>query len=235
MSWEKGDAQLSTDQLEVYLKGVLKSKKLPTKDEWKLKARQDLRYDTAKAVCKFALFVAAHDTEPDDSSAGLMKIAIKGTDPHLTPLHWRDPDFSSIEHVAPQTRDSGGTWSKEIYVSTDQQRIGNLILLPVSINSVAGNKRWLEKWLYYEHLAQTDPIKRQELTILAGRHGVNLATKTIKKLYEAEHQRHIRSIVNLGIGGNWDKQLIERRTDRICDILWARISPWLKPETTDAL
>jgi hypothetical protein len=34
-------------------------------------------------------------------------------------------------------------------------------------------------------------------------------------------------IVQLGATGQWDKSCVEKRTERICDILWERIYEWL--------
>lgn len=227
MSWEKGDASVTLHNLKHYLLNALGNKNIGSKDKWIERARLELRYDTAKLICKFVLFVAAHNTVPDPDSPGLMKIGAPKSAPHLTAQHWQNKDFGTIEHVAPQTRDSGGSWDGSIYLSGNQQRIGNLILLPADINEVAGNKSWLVKWLYYQHLAQTDITRLQDLTSLADKHSIQLDPKKLKKLRGAGHHNHIKSIVNLGERGGWDSHFIEKRTERICEILWARIYPWL--------
>ena len=228
MSWQKDDANVTVENLRGQLVGALAKKGLGTKREWEIRARQNLTYEDAKTVCKFALFVAAHDTIPDDAQPGLMKIGVSGVDPHLMPEFWRSSDFKSLEHVAPQKRDAGGTWEEAIYVDGAQDRIGNLLLLPTDINSTVGNKRWIEKWLYYQHLALKDPAQQEALGVQAKEYGISLSQKTVKLLQDSGHHSHIRSAVTIGIDGQWDNTLIKTRTERICDILWTRMQSWLQ-------
>ncbi|WP_409571752.1 hypothetical protein [Kouleothrix sp.] len=61
----------------------------------------------------------------------------------------------------------------EIYRSGDEQRVGNLTLLPVEINAKAGNKQWVQKWIYYRHLAETDPSLLGSLEREARKRGFN--------------------------------------------------------------
>lgn len=227
MSWEKGDRHLTIAELKQQLRAALAKKNIDTKEQWKTRARLELRYDTAKLICKFALLVSAHDTIVDATIPGLVQVGVPKSCPHLTAQHWQSKDLNSIEHVAPQTRDAGGTWDNEIYLSGNQQRIGNLILLPIDINESVGNKPWIAKWIYYQHLGQQDPAKLQLLTDLAGKYAVPLNGKTQKKLQDAGYHDHIKSIVRLGSSATWDRTFIEQRTERICDILWDRIYQWL--------
>ena len=226
--WEKGDANLTSVYLKDHLRKILVNKNIGTQQEWFIKARQDLRYDIVKTVCKFALFVAAHDTKVDSSNPGLMKIALPKTAPHLTPELWKSPDFKSIEHVAPQKHDLNSTWDQNIYSNGDYQRIGNLILLPVDINAIIGAKPWIEKLIYYQFLSLTDVESQKKLKEEATRYGITLSEKKVlEPLQKAGHQNHITSVVNIGVSGNWDQKLIEQRTERICEILWQRMISWL--------
>lgn len=228
MSWEKGDANLTVANLKAYLLQSLTNKNVGTKQYWISKARQDLRYELVSTVCKFALFVAAHDTIPSVQEPGLMKIAASKTDIHLLPGLWESADFKSIEHVAPQKPNPNSKWSSDIYLNGDEQRIGNLILLPTEINSTVGNKPWTEKWIYYQFLAEQDLAKQQSLRNLASSLGLTLSDKKIDLLTKAGHQSHIKAIVALGQNGCWDRPIIEKRTERICDILWERMIAWLQ-------
>lgn len=228
MSWERGDSELTVEALKTYFMEVLEEKGIGTKDDWKNKARQYLRYDNAKVVCKFALFVISHNTISDQSNPGLMKIGTPGSYPYLDSSKWVADDFKSIEHVAPQNPPSGGDWDEALYGSNDDyEQIGNLLLLPTEINSSAGNRRWLEKWIYYRHLAETDPDNLAALRQEAEDNGVNLNDYTINLLKSTSHKHHTKPIVKLGATGEWDKSLVEKRTERICDILWERMHAWL--------
>jgi hypothetical protein len=230
MSWKQGDSQLTVQELKSSLMRVLKDKEIGTKEEWKKRATQYLRYDEAKAVCRFALFITSHDTIPDQANPGLMKIGTLGSSPsYLEPTKWVAEDFKSIEHVAPQKPKlpSGADWDTALYENDDYEQIGNLLLLPTEINSSASNKAWIEKWIYYRHLAETDPEDLASLKKEAEDNGVDLKDETINLLKKTQHKHHIIPIVQLGATGQWDKSCVEKRTERICDILWERIYEWL--------
>ncbi|MFN8503504.1 hypothetical protein [Kouleothrix sp.] len=97
MSWERGDVDVNSAYLKGYLLQELHKKNIDTKQNWMIRAKQELRYDLSQRVCKFALFVAAHDTVPDSITPGLMKAGLMNTYPYLDPIKWRSGDFKSIE------------------------------------------------------------------------------------------------------------------------------------------
>lgn len=227
ISWKKGNSELNIEVLKKVFIEELKKKGIGTKDDWKKKAIHYLKYNNAKQVCRFALFVAAHDTIQDSTEPGLMKIARAGSYPYLEPSKWLADDFKSIEHVAPQKPEANTDWDAALYENNDSEQIGNLLLLPTEINSSVSNKGWVEKWIYYQHLAETDLDKSSALSQQAEKHGVKLNTNTIKLLQNTSYKHHIESIVQLGIAGKWDKAFVEKRTERICDILWERMNEWL--------
>ena len=114
-----------------------------------------------------------------------------------------------------------------LYENDDYEQIGNLTLLPTEINSSAGNKGWMAKWIYYQYLAETDPQRLEDLKEKAEYHGINLTKTTINLLKKTSTKHHITPIVQLGANGEWDKAFVEKRTERICDILWQRMDEWL--------
>lgn len=227
MSWEQSGKLLSAKLLNTHLQSALTDRSINTKSEWLSKASHYLRYDNGRTVCKFALFVTAHDTIADSAEPGLMKIGTSGSYPYLQPDKWRSDDLKSIEHVAPQDPKIGASWDANLYTDYSYQRIGNLVLLPTSINSSASNKGWLEKWIYYRHLAEKDPANIIMLQNEAVANGVDLQPETTTLLSNTPYQEHMTPIVQLGATGLWDRTLVDKRTQRICDILWDRIYPWL--------
>jgi hypothetical protein len=80
---------------------------------------------------------------------------------------------------------------------------------------------------YYQHLAETDPARLLALSADAQQRGYTLAPRTLAILRGAGHKHHMLPIVRLGATDLWDRALIVKRTERICDILWDRIYPWL--------
>ncbi|HBQ98457.1 MAG: DUF262 domain-containing protein [Roseofilum sp. Belize BBD 4] len=228
ISWQKGDSQLSLDVLKNHCQEALAEKQIGTQVSWKQKAMSYLRYDNnIQKVCKFALMITAHNTIPDPDETGLMKIGRSESSPDYQDSERWKKDCKTIEHIAPQNPDLG-SWDQDLYSNDgDYQKIGNLTLLPTNINSSASNKSWIEKWIYYSHLAETNLDELSKLKNIAQEKGVELNSETIKSLKEARYAHHIKPIVQVGQTGKWDKELVQKRTERICDILWKRMNQWL--------
>lgn len=228
ISWKKGDAELNRQFLTNYFKNVLTSKNIGTKSNWLNKAKDYLRYDESATICKFVLFVIFENTIPDPIVPGLMKLGTIGsTPPYLTTQGWISDELKSIEHVAPQKPEYRSSWDPLLYENDNYQLIGNLTLLPTPINSSLSNKGWIEKFIYYQHLAETDPAKLTELQSEAKTYGVVLNSQTIDLLKNTPTKKHLEPIVQLGATGVWDKSLVTQRSERICDILWERLYQWL--------
>jgi len=227
MSWDK-DPMLTFESLKINLLEVLKKNEIDSKDSWISKASQNLKYSTNKAVCKFFLFVTAEDTIPDPLEIGLMKLGQKGSTPsYLEPSKWISEDLETIEHIAPQEIKAGSEWDSKLYENDNYNKIGNLTLLPSKVNTSASNKGWVEKYIYYCHLAEQDPDKFVELRQLAVDRGVNLNPSTISLLEKSSYNHHILPIIQLGIDGSWNKDIVEERTKRMCSIVWDRLYAWL--------
>lgn len=218
---------LEIDHLKSYLQTILVREGIENKENWLPKALRNLKYNQAKSVCKLALFIAAHETIVDDEHDGLMKIAKQGTYSYLNLNSWNSDDLKTIEHVAPVNQKN--TWDENLYQEEDEvyQSIGNLTLLPTRVNSSAGNKGWKEKFLYYKHLCEPDLQKQQELATKAANEGIELNSKSIELLQSAKYGEHIAPIVQLGENGNWDAIFVQKRAERVCEILWRRIETLL--------
>lgn len=223
MSATNGQAVLSVSNLRRYLSGALNE--LSDSVQWLARSTQNLRYDYAKPMCKFALFLSAHDTIPDPLSAGLMKPGTAGTRPMIDAQIWNSPDFKTIEHVAPAKGQD--TWGDALYENDTYQQIGNLTLLPGDVNSSVGKSSWKVKSVYYRHLAEKDPQKIANLASEAQSFGVTLQPHTLDLLENSTYSHHMESIVSVPTNGQWDRQLVEGRTKRICELSWNRVAPWL--------
>jgi hypothetical protein len=228
ISWEKEeDAQLTTQFLSSYFKGVLTNKGIETKHDWLNKAKDFLRYDEAGIVCRFALFVTSEDTVPDPSNPGLITSGTSGsTPPYLTPERWVSEELKSVEHVAPQKPEHRLSWDPLLYEENDYQRIGNLTILPTPINSSLSNRGWVEKFIYYQHLAEVNQTRLTKLASEALVCGVNLHPQTILLLSSTKSKHHIVPIVQLGTAGEWNKSFVDRRSECICGLLWERLHQW---------
>jgi hypothetical protein len=230
MSWQRDNSEVTVENLKTHFKNALEDKGIGTRETWMRKAINYLRYDNVQKVCRFVLFITSQDSILDDTEAGLIKRGKANvSSSYLEPLQWISDDLKTTEHIAPQNPNlqAGSTWDTALYDNNDYEQIGNLTLLPTQINSSAGNRNWIEKWIYYRHLAEEDPDKLAELQQKAQENGVILNDSTIKLLTQAAYSHHIRAIVAIGPTGKWDKEFVEKRTRRLCEILWERMNEWL--------
>lgn len=225
----KQHKSFTIDDLSSYIKRILERKRIGTKAEWKTKAKNFLKYDsTGKEVIRLALLAVAHDTIPDDLNKGLVKIGRDGCSKYLSVEKWISTDLKTIEHIAPQTN-KNTMWDENLYDTTIEpyQSLGNLTLLPQDLNSSAGNKGWKEKLLYYQSVAETDPDKIAGLEQRADELGVTFNNETILLLKDCNFNQHLSSISSLSAEDYWNKELVDKRTDVMLDIIWDRVSKWI--------
>lgn len=229
MCWRKCGDKLSVSQLKEYLRNALQDprRNIGSKETWKTRAIQYLRYDNARQVCRFVLFVTAHDAIPDPHHPGLMIPSATGYCTYFIPERWKAQDLKNIEHIAPQTASYSSNSDLALYEEGNYHLIGNLTLLPAPINISAGNQGWIAKWIYYRHLAEDNPTNLEALAKEAQTYGVELSPSTVKLLKEAKYAHHIKPIVAVGATGTWNYDLVLKRTERMCEILWDRLYGWL--------
>jgi hypothetical protein len=220
---------VSLDNIKEHFKFILQNKDIDTFDSWKIKAKIRLKYEeTGKEIIRLALLATAHDTIADTANRGLMQIGRVGTAQYLSLNNWLSNDLKTIEHIAPQ-KNNNNDWDENLYETQTKlfQSIGNLTLLPQDLNSSAGNRCWKEKLLYYKTIAETDPQKLTDIETTANQSDIILEQNTIDLLKNCQYNNHIQSITMLNETDNWDKELVEKRTDRILKIVWEKISKWI--------
>ena len=208
---------------------VLKKRNIANVESWKQQAKQYLKYDsTGKDVIKLALMIASHDTIIDENNRGLIKIGREGCSPYLNISKWLSTGLKTIEHIAPQTN-RHGMWDEDLYDTNVKtfQSLGNLTLLPQDINSSVGNKGWKEKLLYYQTVAEKDPEKIKLIKENASNMGIELKDTTVNVLQESEFNSHLSSISSMTPDDVWNKELVDKRTDVILNIIWERVSKWV--------
>jgi hypothetical protein len=201
---------------------------LANRSAWLDKASLLIRYDMSKPLCKFALFVSSHDTVFDRENPGLMQVGVQNTTiPYFDPDRWLSPELATIEHIAPEKGEYSTSWDPELYQEESFHELGNLTLLPQKINSSASNKGWPEKYLYYKYMTEQYPHKRPEIEERARNSGIILVESTLKILRECKYSSHILPITELKYHGTWSKDIVEKRSRRMCEILYDRMIQWL--------
>lgn len=225
----KKNKNFTVETVKVYLRDVLKQRGIDTLESWKTKALNYLKYDTTgKDVIRLALLIAAHDTIPDDNNKGLIKIGRSGCSKYMSVSKWLSSDLKTIEHIAPQTNKEKA-WDESLYDTHIEpfQSLGNLTLLPQDLNSSAGNKGWKEKLLYYQSVAEKDPAKINDIENRASVLGITLNSSTIELLKDSHFNEHLSSISLMTAEDAWNRDLVDRRSSRMLDIIWERISKWI--------
>jgi len=212
--------------VEDYFRERLAGKETETiKKDWMIISIRNLTYEKS-SICRFVLLATSEDTIPDQDQPGLMKSgALRSTPTYLTVENWCSKEMN-IEHIAPKQRTP--EWDAEIYEDGHHSRIGNLTLLSGSANSSMGNKGWRDKQLYYKLLSENDPLAAGSRVKEAKRKNPNLDEGILQLLQSSPTSHHIQSIITLGEDGNWNKNIIEDRSERICSILWDRLYSWLE-------
>lgn len=226
---KNNDDLCSIDSVRQHVKNILVKKSIDTRDKWKELAKTRLKYEeTGNDIIRLALLICAHDTIPDDTCKGLMKIGRAQTSMYLSMEKWLSADLKTIEHVAPQTN-KNSSWDENMY---DQQtkpfnQLGNLTLLPQNLNSSAGNKGWKEKLMYYQCVAETDPDKLNGIKDNANALGISLNDTTVELLKRSAFNKHLSPISSMPVTDLWNTKLVEDRTNRMLDIIWEKVSQWI--------
>lgn len=221
--------EFSIENLRSYIISILSKKEIDNKEGWKSLARTYLKYDsTGNDVLRLAILASAHDTIPDDDNIGLLKHGRTGCSPYLTLEKWMCPGLKTIEHIAPQTN-KNHLWDTSMYEPSSKiyQSLGNLTLLPQELNSSAGNKGWREKLLYYRTVAENDPEKIQSLEDKSMELGIQLNQNTVELLKSSQFSKHLDSISCIPYEYEWNRKIVEDRTDVMLDIIWERIAKWI--------
>lgn len=221
-------SQVTLEAIKKHLQNELFKKSISNKEDWISKAKSYLKYNTTSSeIIRLSILITAHDTTSNPEEKGLIITGREGSQNYLNIEKWNSQHLKTIEHIAPQK--NNGTWDDKLYEEHIEpyQTLGNLTLLPKDLNSSAGNKSWKEKLLYYQCVAEENIDKLNDIETTANNIGITLCQDTIKMLKESKFNKHISSISTLTTDDNWNRDLVDKRTDIMLDIIWERISKWI--------
>ncbi|MBZ0259259.1 MAG: DUF262 domain-containing HNH endonuclease family protein [Hyphomicrobiales bacterium] len=228
-NWIKNPNPLKSSDLKSYFSDVLEDGKVRKKDLWISASERFLIYSELKTICRFVLFVAAHNRAPDPATPGLTVAGTQAVCPLLVLSRWNAKDHKSLEHVAPQNPPQGHNWDATIYTENLVHQIGNLLLLPVDINKFVDNKEWAVKYLHYGHVGARTKQEIEKLSATAKASGVTLSKKAITVLEQTKYSCAVEPVLQLGATGNWDAALIKNRTKQMKEVTWDVLDQWLTP------
>ena len=227
-SWTAHPKRISSKHLKEYFLEVLVDREIAEKESWITASKRYLLYTEVKTICRFVLFLAGHDRVPDDTNPGLTGPGKPGVCPLLNLDRWTANDHKSLEHVAPQHPPNSHTWDDMIYIENKVHEIGNLLLSPIDLNKSVDNKNWPVKFLHYSHVGVRSVEEIEKLRVDAEKQGIVLSKKAIKILSDTRYNCAVEPVLELGLDGSWNADLINRRTQQIKEIAWEKLSSWLQ-------
>jgi len=215
----------NAELLKAALRHVLRKEgKIETKADWVKAASRLPAYQNQRDVTRLVLLAAAHDSAVDKSEPGLTVAGKQDLLPMLNFKRWIDEASQTVEHVAPTTQADG--WDEELYEDGETiHRLGNLTLLPQRENSSLSNGSWERKRLSYKILSaetadELDPLLKQ-----ATAQGIEIGGSTTDLLANSKHLPMVKAVAS--VGGAWTLDLVDKRSNRIAELAWDRIAPWL--------
>ena len=193
--------------------------------DWKTRLSNTPSYKNAQ-LAQLILLAASDNAVVDPSTPGLIIKGRQGLMPMFTFDKFISDDVRTVEHIAPQNPSNADNWDKEIYKLPDTvDTIGNLTLLPSIENSYLGNSGWAKKKLIYKILSAETPHQLDALIQEAHVQGISISESSEKLLERSKYLPLVRSLGE--VEGDWTANLIAKRTERIGELAWKRISPWL--------
>ena len=192
------------------------------KKAWVNKAAQKPLYDLSKPLCRFLLLLTGTDTEVDESKHHLLKPTRPNTTETLTTLaKLRSNEFSTLEHVAPQSPNQDMSWDRNIYAQDGMKScIGNLILMPQAENSGVGNVGWDRKRVYYKAFSESDPGKLSEHIQEASQKGFKFKESTKDMISRGSCLPTLKSI---SMVDEWNSETISERSKNLMEISWTKL------------
>lgn len=196
-------------------------------DSWVRRTRENPLAQQSRPITRFLLLAAAEQSQPDKVQPGLWSRSdVTPTDErsYLTYRCWTDEKYSTVEHVAPDSKPMQG-WDEAIYRRPyTRHTLGNLILLPQEENSAVGNASWAKKKMFYLALMEKEKSQKDAYVNAAKAEGIPFSRKVEKVLKSGERLHLLDPLYEVE---GWDSELVEARTDNICRLAWRTVSPWL--------
>ena len=228
-----GLTQMNTITTLVEFKSVLRhylarsAVRVIDKASWVSRVNENPLAQQSKPLTRFLLLSAAEQSRPDEDKPGLWsrKDVIRTDErSYLTYSNWIADKYSTIEHIAPESRPPSG-WDESIYLRPyTRQILGNLTLLPKEENSSVGNAGWQKKKNFYLALMESDKSMQEKYIETARAEGFPFS-KRFEELLDSGERLHL--LDPLYHVKSWDEGIIQARTKNTASLAWHTIAPWL--------
>lgn len=218
-------ADISASKLLLDLKYRLKIEGLDDVEKWTRQTFQREIYKENSEYVRFLLAAAMHNSVPDSVNPGLLMVGRSGVNETLKhdAVWWREK--YDIEHIAP--RSGGGGWAEDIYRSSSiVDSIGNLTLLPPSVNRAIKNSAWGHKRAIFSVLCAETINSAEILKSEAVKSGDLSEFPSLQNIVDnSKHQGMLRSLL---IYESWKVEDIHKRAENLCRLgfnqLWEFLS-----------
>lgn len=204
---------------------------------WVDQAKENPWY-SRKAVCRFALFVSAHDAAPDltPGNEGLFINGMANSADLLNCRVWHMSSYEVIEHVATRDQPSSIKFASHFdpalypgnYSVVD--KLGNLTLLSGPVNSSIYSE-WPDKVFYYWNLTTPGATATGPTgTALAASLGIGSVPPALSTLVAASsYLSHLAPLAHRGqCGLHWNTAFIAKRSENLCQRVFDKLDAWLR-------
>ena len=217
------------NKFQSYLNRKATSDSFNKKDFSRLVSRTSYSSIQNNAWLKFFLLVSMHDSTIDLEEAGLEKPGVPNCNPTIRLDRWDAMDPLTIEHIAPQRPKDPESWDAKLLLSDYLHSIGNLTLLPKQKNALVGNNNWPLKKEVFRILALPDPEKRLlEISKIEKDAHVEVTPNTKKVLLKSDFWINAESLSRVE---DWNSKIVEKRRERLTNLVWDNLAPWLGLDT----
>ena len=213
-----------------FLASHLSSKKLKfnlsDKEDWVNHVANQPLY-TNSTFLRFLLLAAHNGSAVDPVEKGLItrvNVTPSTSRDFLNYETWRDDVYETLEHIAPQHKGSVG-YDGVYSNSTTVHTIGNFTLVPGKQNNNLGTSSWKAKKEFFSALGKNNANARENSLNNAIKSGMKISTNRMEDLKKAKASELLKGLNSVP---KWDKDFIEKRSKRLCELAWDELVKWLQ-------
>ena len=189
-------------------------------ERWVKEVKSQDLYKNRKDLSKLMLLMAFENSTYDESNIGHLCNGTDSLDSYLRLKVWSE--FNSVEHVWPQTPDT--SWPESLDTTLHLNTLGNLSILPISENSILGNKPWPDKKSIYEILAEKNSESKS--TLISEAVARNVLTQNQGRILKDLSVLHPH-IIAISRCELWDDIYVSQRAENLLKRVWSATEKWL--------
>ena len=196
-----------------------------TKENWVSRVVENPLYRQSRDLVRFMILVAADGANPSANGTWSKSEARSpGSSEFLNYETLTGTLYKSVEHIAPDSKNSDG-WDDTLYEDDlVRHKLGNLILLPTKENASIGKQSWAKKRIFYKAATAKDQPELQQWLVEAKNNSVVLPKSTEKLLQNGNRLKLLKPLKDLE---TWDRYIVEERSKNIAELCWDFVRPWL--------